>query len=85
MRRTGWEDASNGTATETSSWRGGVPYRSALQAAIRVTPLGTQIAALRESAGVGSGNFTFTVPIVSYPGRSESRISLSLVYNSRLW
>jgi RHS repeat-associated protein len=34
---------------------------------------------------VGSGNFTFTVPIVSYPGRGESRISLSLVYNSRLW
>lgn len=85
MQRTNWEDGSSSQATSPSSWRGGLPFMHALAPVIRSTHLGSQIAALSRAAGVGSGNFTFSVPIVNYPGRGESGIDLSLVYNSRVW
>lgn len=42
-------------------------------------PPGTNI-----DAGAGSGNFQFAAPVLSLPGRGIN-LSLSLVYNSRLW
>jgi len=35
-------------------------------------------------AGTGNGNFTFSAPVLSLPGRGID-VSLALVYNSRLW
>ncbi len=87
MRRDGWgsnEVDPNG-ATSPTSWRGGLPYRQALQAAMRDTPLGVHRQALEAAAGVGSGNFNFVVPVARYPGRGEQPLTLDLIYNSRVW
>ncbi|HEY7042185.1 MAG TPA: hypothetical protein VH419_00810, partial [Nocardioidaceae bacterium] len=53
--------------------------------ALESTPIRGQKDALRVAAGVGSGNFMFRVPVADYPGRAESPLKLSLVYNSRVW
>ena len=42
-------------------------------------PPGTNV-----DAGAGSGNFQFAAPVISLPGRGMN-LSLSLVYNSRVW
>jgi RHS repeat-associated protein len=85
VRRTGWQDVPDTVATAPSSWRGGLPFRAALAPVLHGTALRTQLSALHVAAGVGSGNFTFTVPAAGYPGRGENSLVLALVYNSRVW
>jgi hypothetical protein len=94
MRRDGWGsseidevDGSDGReATSPRSWRGGtLPNRHALTTAMRDTPLGGHRGALEAAASVGSGNFSFVVPVAHYPGRGEQSLALDLIYNSRVW
>lgn len=87
MRRDGWgsDEVDASEAVSPSSWRGGLPYRQALQAAMRDTPLGVYRQALEAAAGVGSGNFNLVVPVARYPGRGEKPLALDLIYNSRVW
>lgn len=85
MLRSGWNDIDPLVATSPDAWRGGTPYRAALRPAISHTALAKHAAALHGAAGVGSGNFTFNVPVVNYPGRASHSLGLDLTYNSRVW
>lgn len=80
MRNTGWAEVAERAATAPTAQRGTVPHQHALASA-----LGAQVAALRAASGAGSGNYSFTVPVASYPGRGDSALDLTLTYNSRIW
>jgi YD repeat-containing protein len=85
-----WGSDGNGgggdaAATRPASFRGTMPYRQAISAALRTTELGVQRQALEVAAILGSSSFGFEVPVTSYPGRGELGLSLKLLYNSRVW
>ncbi|MCZ7571577.1 MAG: hypothetical protein M5U01_23765 [Ardenticatenaceae bacterium] len=77
----GWDDSNYATAFDPVNRRGRNPVYSALPPQIS---LGVRRQSLGQDQAAGSGNFRFTVPIVSLPGRGMD-LNLALHYGSRLW